>query len=460
MDRVGDRVAVERAGRQAAFQLGPDGVAAFAALGPKDRARYMRAVRRAGLSREDHFAVLRLLSEPRAAGLADHELLDVARLAPRPRGSRLPSLAARLFEQARRPRVALGFPELDARAPVPLGGLVVIIGPEGSGKSAMGLQMAGHHASAEGPVVILSIELSAEEVAARRVSQVVDVSWDEALRGQVDARFVDDALALPRLSLLDGELATLDHAIAELRALKVEFPDQPAMLVVDYVQILAADGREERERMKNAIEALRRIAKAEDCVVVVISQTSRAARALLRKGDLSGADAAVAGAESSQIERAGYVVLALGSMADMESGEVAVDVSIAKNRLGRGDLVIPMAFDGRRGRFRELGPAVPAGKRKEERSTRTDAKRATTAEHAVENLIARSKAPMHGAEVYATLGGKKTDVLAALRSLVDDGRIVRVAGPGVVRKGGVWPVWTPDQAAAAGLRPVTDGGVS
>lgn len=415
------------------------------------RDRLGRVLKGNDLAPAHRFALVRLLAEDRAAALADHELVDVAKLATLPRGARMPALAARLFEQARRPRIALGFPELDARAPVPLGGLVVIIGPEGSGKSAMGLQIAGHHAHNEGPVVFVSVELSAEEVAARRVSQRLDVSWDEALRGQVPAQFVDDALALPRLSVLDGELATLDAAVHELRALRLEFPDQPAVMVLDYIQILGAEGRDERERIKNAIEALRRIAKAEECVVVVVSQTSRAARALLRKGELSGADAAVAGAESSQIERAGYVVLALGSMTDMESGEVAVDVSIAKNRLGRGDLVVPMAFDGRRGVFRELGPAVPAGSRKNERAARVDEKRATAMELAIENLVARSGTPMHGAEVYSALGGQRKAVLATINSLVDAGRLVRVSGHGVRRKGGAWPMWVPDKAAAAGL---------
>jgi KaiC/GvpD/RAD55 family RecA-like ATPase len=457
---LGDQIAdnVEVAARSRFVSDRPPSATDLGQLSSRQLTRIVALTRGNHMSNAHRDAVVRLVADPRSDALADHELVEEARLASvidsTPRGTPMPALADRLQEQARRPRVRLGFPELDATAPVPVGGNVVIIGPEGSGKSAFGLQVACNHALLAGPVVFVSLELDGAEIAARRVSQVADVSWEEALRGQVDQSVVAAALALPRMSVLERAEPNLGEVVSELRALGAKYPGEPRMVVVDYLQILPSEGRDERERTKNAAESLRRLAKEEECVVVVISQTSRSARAQLRKGDLVGADAAVAGAESSQIERAGYVVLVLSPMFQMDSGEVAVDVSIAKNRLGRGDLVVPMAFDGRRGRFLETGQAVPAGKHKAERSTRNDAKRAATAEHAIADLVTSAPEPMSRAAIRRQLNLKSEDVSRAVTNLLASRRLVEVR---VKRSGPAWPVWTAEAAAVRGLSVVDPG---
>jgi hypothetical protein len=62
-------------------------------------------------------------------------------------------------------------------------------------------------------------------------------------------------------------------------------------------------------------------------------------------------------------------------------------------------------------------------------------------------------APLSAAGVKARVSGRSAAKSAAVAALLGDGSAVRV----LTRKsGGAWPIWTPDRAAAAGLR--TEGG--
>src|SRR5690349_14990117 len=80
-----------------------------------------------------------------------------AKLPPRwSRNVRL--LADEIVTLSKLPRLSWGFAELDRLAPFIAGTMSVLLGPTGRGKSALAFQIARHHATHTGPVLVVSAE--------------------------------------------------------------------------------------------------------------------------------------------------------------------------------------------------------------------------------------------------------------------------------------------------------------
>jgi hypothetical protein len=388
----------------------------------------------------------------------------------RPRRARL---AKELFglvrRDARRPIVRTGIAALDRAATLRAGYLVVLAGGTGTGKSSIAISWARHHAIHAGPALIAEIEMSGSETGGRLISQAAGISWADALSGSLGDG-AEQHLDLPRLRVLtadgcDDEVCPPDcpgHAKPtvgdlddEIGCLAEEYPGETPLVVVDYLQLLALTGagREMRERVAVAIEDLRALAQRRGVVIIVIVQVSRPAQAQLRAGELLGADAIGVGAESSQIERAAHVLLALGGRVDREDGTCSLDLSIAKVRAQRSDAVITLDADLRCGLIRSGSDARMASEVRAERQAERGEARTLTAGIAVAGLLEQASEPMSRGAIRERLGLRRQDVQAAIRSLLSDGRVVEVRGR---KAGGFWPLWTASRAKEAGSDVVPD----
>jgi hypothetical protein len=368
-----------------------------------------------------------------------------------------PDLRAYLTAAAKVPWVDLRIADRTTIATVPVGGIVVLTGASGAGKSSLAIDVAIAHAVDVGPVVYVSTELSHAEVAARIVANRCGLPWDHTLTAGGDTadavRALDD---LGRLVVLADDDATTAHMVAAVEALRLAHPDVPIFVVCDYLQNLRdlEAGRDERSRVSAGAEGMRRAAKEHRFASLIVSQTSRPAGTALRKGEMVGIDTATSGAESSQIERGAYVTLSLGDVRPGPGdGDWQVAMSIGKERFGRGDAVQECVFHGPTGRFRAVGQRIPASEYRAGRDAARDSGAIDTLKLAILAALDRSDAPMSAAGVKACVTGRSAAKSAAVAALLGDGSAVRV----LTRKsGGAWPIWTPDRAAAAGLR--TEGG--
>jgi KaiC/GvpD/RAD55 family RecA-like ATPase len=352
-----------------------------------------------------------------------------------------------------------GLAQVDDAAPLMGGHLVVVIGGSGSGKSTFTLQIARHHADTLGPTLLVSLELAGEEVAARIVSRECNVSWFAALRGVVSDGVMTRILDHDRIRIVDDFSVTPAHIRSHVLALQREFPGQLVLVVIDYVQILDAQGRDERERIKRAMEGLRTLAKELGVVFMLVSQSSRDGAKALRSGNAVGTEASATGAESSQIERAAYVTFSLGEMTESANldGPVVVDLSIGKTRFGRGDLVVPLEYDGRRGSWAEAGNVVTATRHKVNRAEKKKGQDAALVAHATADLLLRSDGPMSIADLRQQLHVKNAVMSEAVKQLLAESplRVTRVKGK---KAGGWWPLWSVSKAIERGVDLVPTGG--
>lgn len=340
---------------------------------------------------------------------------------------------------------------------VRLGGIPLLNGGTGSGKTSLAASLLLEHTRLNGPAIVWSLELPGDELAARAIGIRTGRSWEDVLRGGVDRAAMVEALG-PRLRVIprriQGRATTLADVAAAIADYRVRFPGQPILLAIDYVQIVDSQEREIRLRVSDAMARIDDLARSSRVVALVLSQGSRASSRGLKSGELLGHETTDAGAEAAALERWSTTTIAIGGHGPVgDDGVCDVPISIGKGRMKKGDVVHPARYHGESGRYWLAGEARPAADVRAEKATAREAKNVSTATHAIRDLLGKAAAPMPRRSIRADLGLNDAVVLAAVKALLSDpdSGVVEVGPP--VR--GHWPVWTRDRAQAAGrvIRP-------
>ena len=196
--------------------------------------------------------------------------------------------------------VTTGLRDLDKK----LGGfhpsdLIILAGRPSMGKTALATKMAFAAAGAlkesigedgtrqvvEGAkVAFFSLEMSAEQLATRLLSEVTQVPSDKIRRGEVRGedfpRFVEAAQELHRLPLYIDDTPALSVSALRTRARRLHRTSGLGMIVVDYLQLLTLPANVRPESRVQEISAITRglkaIAKELNVPVIALSQLSRA----------------------------------------------------------------------------------------------------------------------------------------------------------------------------------------
>jgi hypothetical protein len=388
---------------------------------------------------------------------------EIAPTPVRPRKSRpFSALAAEILAFARMPRWSWGFAQLDRAAPVPMGSLVYIIGATGRGKSALVLWIARDHALKLGPAIVFSAELAGAIAGARSVAQVTDATWFQVVSGGLSEAEIAAALDVAKLRIVDEVTESWAVDIeTEILAAQAEHPGEIVLVTIDYLQILRCEGRDPRAQVTAASARLRDIAKRTGAVILALSKASRATARGLRSGDLLGSDATEAGAESNGIEHDAIAQVQLGAMKpanpdDPDDPVSIVDVSVSKSRFGRADVVIPFAFDGAHGTFREAGDAVSAAERKAAKATGDDADKLHEVTLKIRGFLVGVREAMSRGDIADGAKGNRKLALKAIGEMVKTGELVEVMGRQrpVTRRGETfWPLAQASRLADLGLRP-------
>ncbi len=188
--------------------------------------------------------------------------------------------------------VTTGFLEIDDK----LGGLqrsdlVIIAGRPGMGKTALATNMAFHAARefvlSEGKggasVAFFSLEMSAEQLATRILSEQAEVSGSKIRRGKIDpAEFQKLAQASAELETMPffiDDTGGLSIAQVSARCRRLKRTQNLGLVIVDYLQLLAGTGsRKNENRVQEVTEitkGLKTLAKELNVPIVALSQLSR-----------------------------------------------------------------------------------------------------------------------------------------------------------------------------------------
>jgi replicative DNA helicase len=189
--------------------------------------------------------------------------------------------------------VTTGFIDLNNK----LGGfhrsdLLIIAARPSMGKTALVTNMALKAAKEyldtngkEGAVVgFFSLEMSAEQLATRILSDVTSMESEKIRKGQISDRefhsFIEASHELGRLPLFIDDTPALSIAAVRTRARRLKRKHNLGMIVIDYLQLLRADsGKASESRVLEVSEitrGLKALAKELDVPVIALSQLSRA----------------------------------------------------------------------------------------------------------------------------------------------------------------------------------------
>lgn len=177
--------------------------------------------------------------------------------------------------------MATGFPVLDAllSGGFRRGNLIVVAGRPGMGKTAFAGGIALNAASAGVPTLFLSMEMADTELADRMIAVAGRVSLDDILAGNMEGDAGDRILAgtsrLHELPLIIDEQGGLSLFEIASKARSVKRQHGLGLLVIDYIQLTAGDGKNRNSEIEVVSRGLKTLAKELQIPVVALSQLSR-----------------------------------------------------------------------------------------------------------------------------------------------------------------------------------------
>lgn len=168
----------------------------------------------------------------------------------------------------------------DATTGVRPGELWVIGALPARGKTALGTQIALASAASKVPVALFSLEMRREELGCRFLSNESTVSASRIRKPSfirqeqwLELAQCADHISQWPLYIDDSPTMSLQGLLARARLYIRRFGRR--LVVVDYIRLINAPGRELREQVGNVTDALRQLAKTEQVGVVALSQLAR-----------------------------------------------------------------------------------------------------------------------------------------------------------------------------------------
>jgi replicative DNA helicase len=209
------------------------------------------------------------------------------------------------------------------------GALYVIGARPAVGKSLIALQLAQAIATKERPVSFFSLEMTAQEIAARALAAKTGISLDSIVKHEITEQ------ERARLELAAGELSqeldirgskerTVSQFRPGIRKLRSRQGTPVAAVFVDYLQLAVDKGSSRYEQVTEASQQLKALAMELDLPLVALAQLNRESTKANREPGLADLK------DSGSIEQDADVVIILS-----EDDYGRLVLSVQKNRQGR-----------------------------------------------------------------------------------------------------------------------------
>jgi replicative DNA helicase len=169
------------------------------------------------------------------------------------------------------------------------GNLVIVAARPAMGKTAFAMMLALQWGVKGHPVLINSLEMTGEELAARDMASSAGLSGFRMMtgRGIEDYQYSDMALHANKYKMV--EVCSVHHindVRAEIRSFRRDNridPKTPIVFIYDYIQLGKSQGGNREQEVSNISRTLKQLAGEENCLIIALSQLSRAVEA--RGGD-------------------------------------------------------------------------------------------------------------------------------------------------------------------------------
>ncbi|WAW14886.1 replicative DNA helicase [Peptostreptococcus equinus] len=176
-----------------------------------------------------------------------------------------------------------GFADLNKK----LGGLhksdlILIAARPGMGKTAFALNLVANAAiKSKASVAVFSLEMSKEQLVQRLISSLSTVGISDISKGKIadnEWKKIAEAMKiLSRSKIFIDDTPGIKMSEIRSKCRKLKMDSGLDMIMIDYLQLMEADGRAESRQQEVAkiSRAMKILAKEMDCPVVALSQLSR-----------------------------------------------------------------------------------------------------------------------------------------------------------------------------------------
>jgi len=180
--------------------------------------------------------------------------------------------------------VSTGLRDLDTMTLGLSPGLYLVAAATGTGKTAIAGQIALHVAEHHGPVVFVSMELTDVDLAVRLVSVITNIPKEQLVTGNLTTdqgntvMAAIERLSRSRLHIVFGSGYTSGDVRAYALQVQATEGVKPALVVVDYVQLLRdveGDGRMRERNVSAATRGLKDVSGELGVPVLALVQLNR-----------------------------------------------------------------------------------------------------------------------------------------------------------------------------------------
>ncbi|MFZ3017143.1 MAG: replicative DNA helicase [Gallionella sp.] len=194
----------------------------------------------------------------------------------------LESLEQRVEKRGQVAGLPTGFTDLDrATCGLHPGDLVIVAGRPSMGKTTMAVNIAENAAVGGGVALVVSLEMSAAQLAERSVARFGSISTQALRSGDLD----DDGYSRVSASmarLYERRLVIADDPalsnVARIRLAARKVKQRMGgldLIVIDYLQLMCGEGNTRNEELGGITRALKLLARELGCPIILLSQLSR-----------------------------------------------------------------------------------------------------------------------------------------------------------------------------------------
>ncbi|OZI56755.1 replicative DNA helicase [Bordetella genomosp. 4] len=272
----------------------------------------------------------------------------------------LNALESRVDQKGGVSGISTGFADMDQKTSgLQSGDLIIIAGRPSMGKTTFAVNIAENVAVAGGVSLVISLEMSAAQLAERTVARFGEIDTQRMRTGRLSQ---DDYTKLTgalgrlqdqRLIIADDpSLSSASRIRLAARKIK-QRQGRLDLIVIDYLQLMAGDGSNRNEELGGITRALKLVAREIGCPIILLSQLSRKVEERLNKrpimSDLR---------ESGAIEQDADVIL-MAYRDDYYNEDSPLkgyaEILIRKQRMGPlGE--VTLVFEGQHSRFLDADP--------------------------------------------------------------------------------------------------------
>jgi replicative DNA helicase len=252
--------------------------------------------------------------------------------------------------------VSTGLRDLDTMTLGLSPGLYLVAAATGTGKTAIAGQIALHVAEHHGPVVFVSMELTDVDLAVRLVSVITNIPKEQLVTGSLTTEQGNTVMAAierlsrSRLHIVFGSGYTSGDVRAYALQVQAAEGVKPALVVVDYVQLLRdveGDGRMRERNVSAAARGLKDVSGELGVPVLALVQLNRnrATRPdkrpqladLRESGDLENTADSVLGLYRDEMDHPGSDDKGLAELSVLKKRQLGEDVGTMRRVVWVGE---------------------------------------------------------------------------------------------------------------------------